>query len=45
MDRENRERNEAERNRLIQKMLGEKASGSSNQKITKDRSYHFHCDD
>ncbi|MDB2443042.1 amidohydrolase family protein [Flavobacteriales bacterium] len=45
IDRENRERNEAERNRLIQKMLGEKSSGSSNQKVTKDRSYHFHCDD
>ena len=45
LDLENRARNEAERNRLIQKMLGDKKVNSSAQKITKDRSYHFHCDD
>ena len=45
LDVENRLRNDAERNRLIQKMLGAEDGGKSGRKITKDRSYHFHCND
>jgi imidazolonepropionase-like amidohydrolase len=44
-DRENRLRNAGEKNRLIQKMLAEKNEGNSTQKIEKDRSFIFHCDD
>ena len=45
LDAENRVRNDEERNRLIQKMLGANKGGSKGRKITKDRSYHFHCND
>jgi len=45
LDAENRLRNDEERNRLIQKMIGANKGGSSGKKITKDRSYHFHCND
>ena len=45
LDSENRTRNELERTRLIQKMLGTNKAGGQLQKITKDKSYHFHCDD
>ena len=45
LDRENRLRNAKERNRLTQKMLSEKKKGKDTQKIKKERSYLFHCDD
>ena len=45
LDRENRLRNAKERNRLTQKMLSEKKKGKNTQKIKKERSYLFHCDD
>ena len=45
IDSENRVRNESERSRLIQKMIGDTKAGSTAQKITKDQSFHFHCDD
>ena len=45
LDRENRLRNAKERNRLMQKMLSEKKKGKDTQKIKKERSYLFHCDD
>ena len=45
LDRENRLRNAEERNRLMQKMLSEKKKGKDTQKIKKERSYLFHCDD
>ena len=45
LDAENRLRNEDERNRLIQKMIGANKGGSSGNKITKDLSYQFHCND
>ena len=45
LDAENRLRNDEERNRLIQKMIGANKGGFSGKKITKDRSYHFHCND
>ena len=45
LDRENRLRNAKERNRLTQKMLLEKKAGKKTQKITKERSFIFHCDD
>jgi len=45
LDRENRLRNAKERNRLMQKMLSEKKKGKNTQKIKKERSYLFHCDD
>ena len=45
LDRENRLRNAKERNRLTQKMLSEKKAGKKTQKIKKERSFIFHCDD
>ena len=45
LDRENRLRNAKERNRLAQKMLSEKKAGKKTQKIKKERSFIFHCDD
>ena len=45
LDRENRLRNAKEKNRLTQKMLSEKKKGKNTQKIKKERSYLFHCDD
>ena len=45
LDRENRLRNAKERNRLTQKMLSEKKAGKKTQKIKKDASFIFHCDD
>ena len=45
LDQENRLRNAKERNRLTQKMLSEKKNGGGTQKIKKERSFIFHCDD
>ena len=45
LDQENRLRNAEERNRLTQKMLAEKNNGKATQKIKKERSFLFHCDD
>ena len=45
LDQENRFRNAEERNRLTQKMLAEKNNGKATQKIKKERSLLFHCDD
>tara|TARA_B100000242_G_C43050834_1_gene490969 strand:- start:562 stop:3576 length:3015 start_codon:yes stop_codon:yes gene_type:complete len=45
LDMENRLRNAKERNRLTQKMLSVKRTGKKTQKIKKERSFIFHCDD
>ena len=45
LDMENRLRNAKERNRLTQKMLSVKKTGKKTQKIKKERSFIFHCDD
>jgi imidazolonepropionase-like amidohydrolase len=45
LDQIKRLRNAEERNRLIQKMLSEKKNGESTQKIKKEGSRLFHCDD
>jgi len=40
-----REDIKAERNRLIQKMLGAKKGGSKTQGFKGRRMHHYHCDD
>lgn len=45
LDQVKRVRNAEERSRLIQKMLSEKKSGEGAQKIKKESSHLFHCDD
>lgn len=43
-DLELRKRNEAERNRLIQKMLTEKSNGKATQRAKKEMQVLYHCD-
>ena len=43
-DLELRKRNEAERNRLIQKMLTEKSKGKATQRAKKEIQVLYHCD-
>ncbi len=45
LDKIKRVHNAEERSRLIQKMLSEKKSGASTQKIKTEGSHLFHCDD
>ena len=44
-DLELREKNNNERNRLIQKMLSKKESGSKTQKVYPEKEILYHCDD
>ena len=44
-DLELRERNDAERNRLIQKMLSKKEAGEQTQKVYPEHEILYHCDD
>ena len=44
IDKIKRQTIKKERNRLIQKMLSEKASGKPTQKVTKEQHIYYHCD-